>query len=507
MKSQLTPREKGKLALVLEKIALHQTRLRTPGLSLDGRGIALGAKGLVLFPSMDRLVAWLSVYTRERSLEDMLANLRIETVRSKLGTQELVLSFAAESTDRMDATAETARLVGGFTFTGSARHFIQYRDASAPFGFDTNELQTTDASYVLYHEKFTQSYATVRTLPLHDLLLTLMPRPAPETIREIKSGDPHIVVAEAGLGPALIHYFVRSQVQAEVALGEWPPESAFDDGPTRRYLFRVAALPVRMRALLFGTPGITVFLPQGPSVAVEAGFRHPITLRACPVFAGLSLIRQGGAPPWKLDPIPVFGDVRAFARVDINLETPVHDARSSGAPDPVRVQLRLLPSTGAFGQAVTASFFPTAELGMFRSLAYALPRETLERVEIAITGTGVFLHSTDGIEGIPLGTYLTEIHPGLHLATGYDFVPKVAPEVLQQALNIPTSMITFLLPGAGGSERAIAVERAAFVPLETLLLEAPHWEPAAHETIERTLADAPIELQVEVLGLLPLRDV
>ena len=116
---------------LLERIALHQTRLRTPGLGLEGKGVALGAKGLVLLPSLDRLVAWLSVYTREHSLEDLMASLSIQIVKSKLGTREITLSFAAESADRMDRVSETARLVGGFAFTGTSRHFVQYRDAAA----------------------------------------------------------------------------------------------------------------------------------------------------------------------------------------------------------------------------------------------------------------------------------------------------------------------------------------------------------------------------------------
>ena len=109
---------------MLERIALHQTRLRTPGLGLDGKGVALGAKGLVLLPSIDRLVAWLSVYTRERSLEDLLGSIELRLVRSKLGTREITLEFAAESSDRMDRIAETSRLVGGFAFTGTSRHFV-----------------------------------------------------------------------------------------------------------------------------------------------------------------------------------------------------------------------------------------------------------------------------------------------------------------------------------------------------------------------------------------------
>ena len=64
---------------MLDRVAVHQTRLRTPGLGLDAKGVALGAKGLVLLPSIDRLVAFLALYTRQNSLADILrANLPSE---------------------------------------------------------------------------------------------------------------------------------------------------------------------------------------------------------------------------------------------------------------------------------------------------------------------------------------------------------------------------------------------------------------------------------------------
>ena len=183
---------------MLERIALHQTRLRTPGLGLEGKGVALGAKGLVLLPSIDRLVAWLSVYTREHSLEDLMPSLEIQIVRSKLGTREITLAFAAESSDRMDRVAETARLVGGFTFTGTSRHFVQYRDAAAPFGYDATQLISTDAALALYHDKFTQVYEVDKAIDLRALLLRLMPHVDPGTHDE---GGPRFIVAEQGLGP------------------------------------------------------------------------------------------------------------------------------------------------------------------------------------------------------------------------------------------------------------------------------------------------------------------
>src|ERR1700690_1459344 len=158
---------------MIERIALHQTRLHTPGLGLDARGVALGTKGLVLLPSIDRLVMLLAAYTRELSLEDFAPTLAMSVVRSKLGTREITFELAAESSDRMDRVAETARLVGGFTFTGTSRHFVQYRDVGAPFGYDAGQLLVTDSALALYHDRFTQTYEEGKSVDLRALLLRL----------------------------------------------------------------------------------------------------------------------------------------------------------------------------------------------------------------------------------------------------------------------------------------------------------------------------------------------
>ena len=151
----------------------------------------------------------------------------------------------------MDRIAETARLVGGFTFTGTSRHFVQYRDAAAPFGYDATALVSTDAALALYHDRFSQTYDVERKIELRALLLRLMPRVDPAT--KLEPGL-RFVVAEQGLGPALVHYFVRSHVEGEVCVAEWPPPSAFDDTPVRRWVMRVPELPDRMRPLLHIDP-------------------------------------------------------------------------------------------------------------------------------------------------------------------------------------------------------------------------------------------------------------
>lgn len=488
---------------MLERIALHQTRLRTPGLGLEGKGVALGAKGLVLLPSLDRLVAWLSVYTREHSLEDLMSSLVIEIVQSKLGTKEITLTFAAESSDRMDRVAETARLVGGFTFTGTSRHFVQYRDAAAPFGYDATQLISTDAALVLYHDRFTQVYGVDKEVGLKSLLLRLMPHVDPSTIED---NGPRYIVAEQGLGPALIHYFVRSRVEGEVAVGEWPPESAFDEGPVRRYIMRVPELPKRMRPLMARTPGLTTFLPAGPGVAVEMGYRHPVALRACPVFDpnGLVLLRGRGDEPWTLDKTPQMGDLRAFARVELRSETGADalKANATSMPDPVRVPLRVVPSPAPW-RNVTATWIRSEQISLLRRIAYALPHQTILRTQVALTQKGAFLRSSHGIEAVPLGMFFVEIHPNLFIPAGYDVTPAVAPEVLYRALGASASQVLFIDPGA----RAIAVEESAFSPLETALLEAQAWEPLVADAIQRALEEAPVDLKIEPLPVFALNQV
>jgi hypothetical protein len=484
-----------------ERIALHQTRLRTPGLGLDAKGVALGTKGLVLLPSLDRLVALLSLYTREHSLEDLKPSLEIHLVRSKLGTREITFVFAAESSDRMDRIAETARLVGGFTFTGTSRHFVQYRDAGAPFGYDAGQLLVTDAAFALYHDRFTQTYEEEKSVDLRALLLRLMLHLDPRSLLE---PGPRWLVAEKGLGPALIHYFVRSRVDGEVTIGEWPPASAFDEGPVQRYIARIPDLPLRMHALMRHTPGITTFLPVGPGVAVEIGYRHPVALRACPVFdpQGLVLLRGKGGEPWALEHLPQMGDLRAFARVELRDEggRSAAVATKTSDPDPVRVPLRMMPSTAAW-RNVTATWIEAEKVPLLRRLVYALPHRSVARTTMAVTNRGAFLRCPDGIEAIPLGTFFVEIHPGLYIPAGYDVTPAVAPEVLYRALGALPSQVLFITTEA----KAVAVDGTAFVPLETALLEAPSFEPVVADSIASVLGTAPLELTLLPLGAFPMR--
>jgi hypothetical protein len=487
---------------VLERIALHQTRLHTPGLGLDAKGVALGSKGMVLVPTLDRLVALLAVYTRDRSLEDVMPSLDILVVKSRVGAHEVALEFAAESSDRMDRFADAARLVGGFTLTGTSRHFVQYRDAAAPFGYDAPSLVSTDAPLALYHDQFSQTYEVDRRIDLRSLLLRLMPRNEPAT--RLAQGA-RCVVAEPGLGPALVHYFVRSGVEGEACVVEWPPESAFSDAPVRRWVMRVPELPDRMRSMVHDTPGLTCFVPAGPGVAVEAGFRHPIDLRACPLFdpAGLVLLRGRGDEPWVVERLPAMGAFTSLSRIQVRRSVrEVAVASATGEAEALSVPVQVL-RTDAQWRNVTATWVPRAQLPLLRRLAYALPHATIAKVRIALTAEGAFLRAPGGVEAIPLGTFFAEVHPSLYVVAGHEVVPAVAPDVLASAFGVQPGRVLFV--GAGA--RSVAVDEAAFAPLEAALLEAPPWEGAIAETIAVALEEPTLDLKTTSIGMIPLRGV
>ncbi|MEZ4224375.1 MAG: hypothetical protein R3B13_25725 [Polyangiaceae bacterium] len=483
---------------MLERIAVHQTRLRTPGIGLDARGVAMGSRGLVLLPSLDRLVAFLSVYTEEQSLTGLSEGMDIQVVRSKLGTREVALAFDAGSSDRMDRVAEVARLTGGFTFTGTSRHFVQYRDASAPFGYDTPQVTATDSALSLYHCTFSQTYDLERHVELRALLLRLSPHPDP---KQVLPTTGLWIVAERGVGAALLAYLARSGVKAMVGLAEWPPESSFDDEPVRRFLFKVVELPPRLRPLLAGTPGMAAFVEITGGAAVEHGYHHPIALEACPVFApeGLVLFRGRGEPALELERVPALAELSSLERAELDLERAVHRATAAASPDAVRVPIRLLADPAA-SAAVEATLIPTAELELLRRLAYALPVDTLKATRLCLTDVGAFVLSGSGPSGIPLGHLYWRYHPQIFVPVGSRLVPAIDAAVLVQTLGLGSDELVFFNPDGS----AFRVSQRGFVELEQALLEGQRWAPVRVTELDQVFAQGLPTVWLDELGLNPL---
>ncbi len=416
---------------MLERAALHQTRFRTPGVSPDARGVVLGQKGAVLFPSLDRLVAFLRAYGEEGSLDELLPSLSLRRVVTPLKTREILLTCGAESSYRMDRIASVAKLAGGMVFTGTSRHFVKYRDAASPLGYDVEELLDERADVVLYHDSFRQAYDYEREIAFRELVLKLEPLRVPPSERTRPTRL--YVTAEVGIGGALVGYLFRWQVRARAAFAEWPSESAFEDTTRRLYVFDVDEAPERIVDLMMALPGVHVFEPLGTSFAVEHGYRHPIALESCQSLfddEALTLFRGDGHVVI-VDPAPPFAPVRSLVRNELSLESAASVHKGGPGASDLGFELPLkLDTTMAPWRDVVATVVPASQRQWLARMLYALPPRTLSTLKMAIAADRVYLLDKGGIEGVPLGTFYSEVAERIYVPSGMTLVPAVAPQVL-----------------------------------------------------------------------------
>ncbi|UJR84315.1 hypothetical protein [Sandaracinus amylolyticus] len=426
------------MSAYLERAALHQTRFRTPGVAPDTRGVVLGQKGALLFPSLDRVVAFFRAYGDDGSIDEILPSLSIRRVITPLRTRELLVMLAAESSYRMDRVAAIARLAGGMVFTGTSRHFVKYRDAASPLGYDVAELFDQPADAIVYSDSFRQVYTFEREIPFRELVLKLEPHRAPPG--EGKSAPTRLwCTAEVGVGHALIGYLFRWRVRARVALAEWPSQSAFDDAPVRMHVLELEETPHRVIALLRTLPGVHVFEPLGATFGVELGFKHPIALESCQSLfanAGLTLFRGDGKVT-VVDPTPPFVPVRSLVRSTLTMES-AQNVASGAAIDqgmrPMALDLRLAP-TNAPWRNVVATVVPASQREWLAKLLYVLPQRTLESLRIAVTERAYYLLDPAGIEGVPLGRFYGEVATRIYVPAGMTLVPAIAASVLEELVR------------------------------------------------------------------------
>ena len=77
---------------MLEHVALGQSRFMMPGVAPDPRGVLLGRYGLLVFASLEGVVSWLRVYGAEAPLDELLAELAIQHVKTPLKSRGLQMT-------------------------------------------------------------------------------------------------------------------------------------------------------------------------------------------------------------------------------------------------------------------------------------------------------------------------------------------------------------------------------------------------------------------------------
>jgi len=167
--------------MALEHVAQRQTRFFTPGGAPDPRGILLGSACLMTFPTLEGGVSWFRLYSSEAALDELLANLAITKCRTALGSREIVVQIPAVSSYAADRAARLCRLVGGAMYTGTAKHFVKYRDDRSPYGYDAVDIGAMPATtdFMVHGDEFAQGYVREGELPFARLLFRLSIRKLP----------------------------------------------------------------------------------------------------------------------------------------------------------------------------------------------------------------------------------------------------------------------------------------------------------------------------------------
>ena len=144
--------------MALEHVAQGQTRFFTPGVAPDPRGILLGRSCLMTFATLEGAVSWFRLYSSEASLDELLAGLTITKCRTALGSRELVVQIPAVSSYAADRAARLCRLVGGAIYTGTAKHFVKYRDDRSPYGYDAVDIGAMPGGqdFMVHGDEFAQ---------------------------------------------------------------------------------------------------------------------------------------------------------------------------------------------------------------------------------------------------------------------------------------------------------------------------------------------------------------
>jgi hypothetical protein len=383
-----------------------------------------------------------------------------------------------------DSVAAVATLMGGLTFTGSAKHFVKFRDSRAPLGYDVDSLHAGRGDFILYAAEFVQAYDRDREIPFARMALSLsLERERGDRLRPEEQA---LLRVEPGLWRVTTSYLHRNNMPCEVAACEAAPARP-GEGPRRFYLIRCRLEP-RMEQLFRTTPGVEVYRMMTDRAAVQLGYRHPLELSSCAnIFSGAALYLYSGGRD-RLD-IVAGGDgdgglafVSAGSLVQLGkparvLQTAeLQRARVEG----LSVPLRLVVAAGP-RPPVRACRVPLAQAEWLKKLVYLLPPQVLEGYSVCSTDDSIFLYNEAEVEFIPLGNLFYQVALGILVPVGYELLPRVHPDVLVQHLGSGQDTLIFFRLD---DPVPVQLPRAAFGPLTRQALARVELRPLEPRELE-----------------------
>lgn len=480
---------------MLEPVSLGQGRTHCPGLAADERGVVMGRRIALFFSDVARAVGFFRSYSREVTLDEMLASLEIAEAVSERGGREIMVRFEVAGSYAADRAAQAARMHKGRVFTGTEQHYVAYRDRRSPLGYDLGgpeEVVPDPGDLVLYSEAGPDRRRLGRSLAFKNLVLGLSPRPLTASEREQESYDALVIRCEQGLAKALCRYLWTRQVRATVRPAVSAKKSLFSGKPREVQLVRCEQIPRHVAHLIHQTPGMDVFVPVQPHLLVEWGFRHPIALESCgSAFPEEETILFFG-PPKKVERLsvdPEEVDIRDL--IDVTLRGPKgvieRPEQASCAPvEHLGVELKLARLPGA-GAATQALLIDLDRLPWFIKLVYMLPAAVLRSYEAVVAEPYVIVVNRRGVHGIPFGEPMTELYPQVFVPVGMQLLPRVDYDLLREHLQIRPDQNLYFFPE---DRPAFSVPQEVLKPLSRAVVAADRARVSLLDLKARDLASA-----------------
>jgi hypothetical protein len=431
----------------------------------------MGRDVLFRFLTFERMVGFLRLVTAGQGLSDMAAQVRVLLVRPPRGSREVLVLFSQVATAAVDAAAQAARTAQGQGYTGASRHFAALRDARSPLGYDVSAISPVEGDYVLYGHEGESAYKTEGEMSLSQLILRLellREHVRPEGLAAQELPPVFFLTARQGVGGPLCSQLHRSGVRAEAVLADVDPA---DIGRASRFwLFRIEHAPRRFGRLLRTTPGLEMFVPVTDTVAVAAGYRHPLHLDACrSVLDGDRMVLLSPPPfgPRVLEPAPRLSALDDLIRLG-GASPPgreVTRVQKTQVPD-LAVELKLEPGLPRL-EAPVAALVANHQIPFFERLCYALPESVLARYRVALVGDLLLVVASDTLDWFPFGQLLTSAGRGILVPMGKRLRPAVSPALLVERLGTADgSLVVF----RGADEAPFRIAADALEPLERRLL-------------------------------------
>ena len=487
--SRLMPRA------LLEPVAAGQTRFRMQGLAPDARGIAVGREALIVFESLDRLVAFLGAFSSEASLDDLLPSMTLERARREAGSGALLLRCEASDGYALDRLARLAGATRSQLYVGSGSVFVRSRDAQAPFGHDLalplgtilaetkpNAPRDSDSAQqaglasdevlVVDHEFSSRLRASDRIDPV-ELIQRLALRRIPLPLQGLASDpecaglrDMALVLVAPGVADRVLAYLWRKEVAmagVRVTLG---------DDRRASLLLRLRQPPARVLDVLMPIPGVELLAPVSPRAAIEVGYEHPINLAAastCLPGDEMYLFRGRVGRVERIDGAPRFVDGRYLVASEVRMREIDPEAVAVLEASRLRVDLRLRASVSQ-AREPRATLVDWSAIETLRRIVYLVPPSALAAARLvpllegllvlggARLGRGISVGAL-----IPLGQRLVEVAPGVLVPDGHELWPRVRPQLIRELLRLEGEDQALFL---AADRPPIHIPAAAMLPLD-----------------------------------------